>query len=76
MTATDHQLELLNDAHQAWLYAADKVSRGDLSAVAVEAEIRAINILLDRCIDCGMPHDEPDHEGWAAIRLARWLVEA
>jgi hypothetical protein len=75
MTATEHQMELLNDAHQTALRTGAAAVEG-ASLDTFRAMIRATNVLLDRCIDCGMSHDEPDHEGWAAIRLARWLVEA
>jgi hypothetical protein len=82
--ATTHQLELLNDALQAHLYAEAKVENGDLSRDAVVAHIRAVNVLFDRAVDCGMPIGEPldgllgetSVEGWAAERIASWLVSA
>lgn len=72
---TEHQMELLNDAHQtAHRTAAAAVEGASLDTF--RAMIRATNVLLDRCIDCGMPHDEPDHEGWAAKMIVSWLVSA
>jgi hypothetical protein len=41
----------------------------------VRAYVRATNLLVDRCIECGMPHDEPDHEAWAAERVSRFLCD-
>lgn len=71
MAATEHQLEVLNTAHQALIRAKC------FGAVAdPRSEIRASNVLLDACFDAGMSHDEPDHEAWAAERVARWLVAA
>lgn len=67
--APEAALERLNDAHQAFLRAAP-------FEVAPSAHIHLSNVLLDRCFDAGMSHDEPDHEAWAAGRVARWLVEA
>lgn len=75
MTPTERQLELLNDAHQAALRAS-AAAVGNASLETFRAMTRATNVLLDRCIDCGMSHDEPDHEGWAAELVTRWLVEA
>jgi hypothetical protein len=62
------RIEVLNDAHQALL-------RNSFDADP-RAYIRATNVLLDACVDAGMSHEEPDHEGWAAERVTRWLVEA
>ena len=70
---TAAQLETLSTALDAFNRAelAD-----DGSTVSVRALIRATNVLLDACIDCGMAHDFADHVGWAARRVARWLCEA
>lgn len=38
--------------------------------------IRTSNRLFDACIDCGMDRDTDDHVGWAAERVAAWLVAA
>ena len=46
------------------------------NADTVRAYIRATNVLVDACVDCGMPTGYPDHEAWAAERVTRWLVEA
>jgi|LakMenEpi03Aug12_release.lakeMendotaPanAssembly.Ray.scaffolds.fasta_scaffold3629168_1 hypothetical protein len=73
--ATEHQLELLNDAHQTALRSAAAAVEG-ASLDTFRAMVRTTNVLLDRCIDCGMDPHEPDHEAWAAQRIARWLVEA
>jgi hypothetical protein len=72
---TEHQLELLNDAHQTALRTAAAAVEG-ASLDTFRAMIRATNVLLDRCIDCGMDPHEPDHEAWAAERIASWLVSA
>lgn len=69
--AAEHQLEVLNTAHQALLRA-----KCFAAVLDPRAEIRASNVLLDACFDAGMSHDEPDHEAWAAERVACWLVEA
>ena len=71
---TDAQLERLNDAHQRVLQADRAVDYDNVDTV--RAYIRATNVLVDACVDCGMPTDFADHEGWAAERVARWLVEA
>ena len=34
------------------------------------------NRLLDACLDAGMSHDTPSHEGWASEYLCRALVSA
>lgn len=68
---TEHQLEVLNDAHQALL----RMGSFEICAEP-RSYIRATNVLVDACIRAGMSHDEPDHEGWAALRVTRWLVEA
>jgi len=72
---TEHQMELLNDAHQACLRADAAFTTSGFDAHA-RTYVRATNVLLDRCIDCGMDPHEPDHEAWAAERITRWLVEA
>jgi hypothetical protein len=74
--STEHQLELLNDAYQAWVHADAKVYSGDMSADAVNANIRAMNVMFDRALDCGMPMDTARVADWAAGRITRWLVEA
>jgi hypothetical protein len=73
--ATEHQLELLNDAHQAALHAGRELVLNPSFDTARDG-IRTTNVLLDRCIDCGMDPHEPDHEAWAAERIASWLVSA
>lgn len=73
---SEAQLEILNDAHQTHGYASRRVEGGDLSFDAVKAEICAINVLFDACVECGMAIDHADMEGWAAARVTRWLVEA
>lgn len=68
---TEADLERLNDAHQSL------VRLGPFEEVAdVRGYIRATNVLVDHCVRCGMATDEPDHEAWAAQRIARWLMEA
>lgn len=69
--ATEHQLEVLNDAHQALLRAGPFDTCAD-----VRGYVRATNVLVDACIKAGMAHDFPDHEAWAAERITRWLVAA
>jgi hypothetical protein len=71
----EHQMELLNDAHQAALHAGRALVLNP-SFDTARAGIRTTNVLLDRCIDCGMDPHEPDHEAWAAERIASWLVSA
>ena len=66
--ATEAQLEVLNDAHQALLRAGDFMTCAD-----PVLWIRKTNILFDACLDAGMSFDEPNHEEWAAIRVAQWL---
>jgi hypothetical protein len=55
---------------EALIDAYDHFTRVELGAgnLAV-AESR----LLDACIDCGMPYDEPSVREWAAIRVTREL---
>ena len=69
--ATEHQLEVLNDAHQALLRVGPFETCAD-----PRAYVRATNVLVDACIQAGMAHDYPDHEAWASQRVTRWLVEA
>lgn len=66
--ATEHQLEVLNDAHQALLRVGPFESQP-------RAYIRASNVLLDACYDADMPQAEADHEAWATLRVTRWLTE-
>lgn len=79
-TLTEHQLETLSTGLDAY-------NRADLAArtgvgtdaagglAAVNASIRAYNVLLDLCLSLGMDHDdEPDL--WAAGRVGRWLRAA
>ena len=68
--ATEAALEKLNDAHQALL------RLGEFNGDNAVAYVRATNRLVDACIGAGMPHDEPDHEAWAAERVTRWLCAA
>jgi len=75
MASNEHQLELLNDAYQAWVYADAATQRAPTGA-NVQADIRAMNVMFDRAIDCGMPVDYPCISDWAAERVIRWLVEA
>jgi len=66
---TEADLERLNDAHQSLL------RLGSFESADPRAYIRATNVLVDHCVRCGMSPDEPDHEAWAAERVARWLLE-
>lgn len=68
--ASEHSLEVLNDAHQAL------VRLGPFETADARAYVRATNVLVDACIKAGMSHDEPDHEAWAAERVTRWLTSA
>lgn len=72
---TPAQLETLSTALDAFLRAEAADSCGD-SLNHVRAVIRTTNVLLDACIDCGMPHDFADHTAWAAERVTRWLLAA
>lgn len=74
--ATLHQNERLLTALDAHTRASGRVRGGDLSSDAVCGEIRALNRLYDVSMECGMSHDEPVVEHWAAERVARFLVEA
>lgn len=69
--ATEHQLEVLSDAYQALLRSGDFMTCAD-----PRSHIRISNILLDACLDAGMPHDEPIAREWAAVRLFDWLAQA
>lgn len=64
----EHRIERLNDAHQALL-------RCDVEVHPVRY-VSLTNRLFEACVTAGMSHDEPDHEAWAAERVARWLVAA
>ena len=66
--SAEHTIEVLNDAHQALL-------RCDVAAEPVRY-VGLTNRLFDACLDAGMSQDEPDHEAWAAERVALWLVAA
>ena len=68
--ANEATLEKLNDALLKLL------RLGEFSEANAVAYVRATNVLADACIAAGMPHDEPDHEAWAAERVARWLCAA
>lgn len=67
--ATEHQLEVLNDAHQALL-------RAGSFEQSPREYIRADNRLFDACVSAGMDARVAGHGDWAAERLARWLVAA
>jgi len=75
MASNEHQLELLSDAYQAWVYADAATQRAPTGA-NVQADIRAMNVMFDRAIDCGMPVDTACIADWAACRITRWLVGA
>ena len=76
MTATEHQMELLNDAHSTWLRAEHAVATGALTPANVRHTIDALNVMFDRAVDCGMSPNTPDVGFWVGERVARWLVEA
>lgn len=69
---TDAQMERLSTALDAY-------NRADLaddeSISAARACIRAQNVLIDRCVECGMATDGDEFE-FAARMVTRWLVEA
>lgn len=69
---TEHQLEILSTAVDAY-HRADLADDG--SYVATRAVIRAHNVLLDACVDCGMPIDG-DEFTFAAETVTAWLVAA
>lgn len=71
---TEARLEALSTAFDAHGWATRKVEGGDLSVDAIRAEIRAINVLFDACIDAGMSFEVSDHAGWAAERITNWLL--
>lgn len=71
---TEAHLEVLSTAFDAHGRATRKVEGGDLSMDAVRAEIRAINVLFDACMDAGMSFEVSDHVGWAAERITKWLL--
>lgn len=67
--ATEAQLEVLNDAHDALLRC------GDFTTCADPRDwVRKSNRLYDACVDAGMDRDEAVHEAWAAARIAEWLL--
>lgn len=67
--ATEATLEILNDAHQAYLRCGDFMTCDD-----PRSWIRASNRLFGACIDAGMPYDTAVHDAWAAERMAEWLL--
>lgn len=51
--------------------------RGDFMTCAdPRGYVRDSNILLDACLDAGMPRDEADHELWALEFVSRKLLAA
>lgn len=53
------------------------IRMGDFMSCADPRGFIAIsNRLLDACLSAGMPHDEPNHETWAAQAITRELVSA
>lgn len=66
------KLERLMSAYDAW-------SRLDVTddgtVTAAQAIIRAQNVLIDACVDCGMPHDG-DEFAFAARHVTRFLCAA
>lgn len=74
MTTTLLRNEVLLSAYDAHGRAVRRVEGGDLSSEAIRGEIRAINVLLDACIDCGMSVDHADMSGWAAERVTSFLL--
>jgi len=70
--ATAHQLEVLSTALNAF-QCAERADDG--SSAGARAIIRTTNVLVDACVACGMPHDLPDHVGWAAERAAKAVFQ-
>ena len=65
------KFEAVDGAHSALLYAGDFMTSAD-----PRGWIRKSNILLDACIDAGMPFDHPNHEEWAAELITRALLSS
>lgn len=72
ITTSDAKLERLMGALDAY-NSADRHDDG--SHGAAKDCIRAQNVLLDTCIECGMSHDE-DEFTWAATVVGYWLLRA
>lgn len=70
---TDAQMERLSTALDAYNRA--DLAYDDGSSEAAKVCIRAQNVLLDTCVECGMPTDG-DEFAFAARMVTRWLVEA
>jgi hypothetical protein len=68
MWITLHQFETIDGAYSALTSIGDFMTCAD-----PRGYIRQSNILLDACLDAGMPHDEPDHEVWASGLICRAL---
>lgn len=66
--------ETLLSAYDALGYAQRRVAGGDFSRDALIGEVRAINRLYDAALDCGMSHEEPSVETWAALWAGAFLT--
>lgn len=71
----DHHLEILSTALTAHALAEAAAIR-EPSTATFRAENRAISILEDAAVACGMDRGHGDLTGWAAERVAQWLVAA
>lgn len=71
MAISLHTFEQVQGAYDALACAGDFLTCAD-----PRGYIRKSNILLDACIDAGMPHDAPDHEMWAAEFIVACLRSA
>ena len=70
MQIAEHNLERLMSAYDAY----NRADSGDDGSFdAARRCIRAQNILIDTCVDCGMPTDG-DEFAFAAEHVTRFLV--
>lgn len=75
MATADHNLEILSTALTAHARA-EAAAIANPSTKTFRAENRAISILEDAAVACGMDRSHGDLMGWAAERVAQWLVSA
>lgn len=69
--ATLAQFEAVDGAYDALIRAGDFMTCDD-----PRGYIRKSNVLLDACIDAGMPYGTADHAQWAAEFICEQLCSA
>lgn len=75
MTKSNAKLEVLSTELSAFQIAS-RMARCAPSVVTFKTEARAMNRMEDAAVACGMDRGHGDLEGWAATRVAQWLVAA